>query len=129
MVLGNFFLLCEVDPGEVYQWFMNFFIDSYDWVMVPNVYGMSQYADGGWMTTKPYLSGSHYLLKMGRFPKGPWCEIWDGLFWRFIHKHQDFFEKQIRMRPIVLLLKKMPKDRLNDHISRANAYLKKIFSI
>ena len=53
MVLGNFMLLCEIDPDEVYKWFMELFIDAYDWVMVPNVYGMSQFADGGLMATKP----------------------------------------------------------------------------
>ena len=58
MVLGNFMLLCELHPDAVYRWFMELFIDSYDWVMVPNIYGMSQHADGGLMTTKPYLSGS-----------------------------------------------------------------------
>ena len=56
MILGNFMLLCEFDPDEIYRWFMEMFIDSYDWVMVPNVYGMSQYADGGRITTKPYAS-------------------------------------------------------------------------
>ena len=64
MVLGNFMLLCEFDPDEVYRWFMELFIDSYDWVMVPNVYGMSQFADGGLMSTKPYISGSNYIYKM-----------------------------------------------------------------
>ncbi len=53
MVLGNFMLLCEFDPDEVYRWFMEMYIDAYDWVMVPNVYGMTQFADGGMMTTKP----------------------------------------------------------------------------
>ncbi|MHC4432135.1 MAG: cryptochrome/photolyase family protein, partial [Planctomycetota bacterium] len=62
MILGNFMLLCEIHPDEVYRWFMELFIDSYDWVMVPNVYGMSQYADGGQMTTKPYISSSNYIL-------------------------------------------------------------------
>lgn len=56
MVLGNIMLLCEIDPDEVYRWFMELFIDAYDWVMVPNVYGMSQHADGGLITTKPYIS-------------------------------------------------------------------------
>ena len=65
MVLGNFMLLCEFDPDSVYEWFMALFIDSYDWVMVPNVYGMSQFADGGLMCTKPHISGSNYLVKMG----------------------------------------------------------------
>ncbi len=64
MVLGNFMLLCEFDPDEVHRWFMELFIDAYDWVMVPNVYGMSQFADGGLMATKPYISGSNYLMKM-----------------------------------------------------------------
>ena len=53
MILGNFMLLCEIHPDEVYKWFMEMFVDSYDWVMVPNVYGMSQYADGGLICTKP----------------------------------------------------------------------------
>ena len=78
MVMGNFMLLCEFHPDDVYHWFMEMYVDAYDWVMVPNVYGMSQFSDGGLMTTKPYISGSHYLLKMSDYPKGVWIEIWDG---------------------------------------------------
>ena len=62
-------LLCEFDPDEVYKWFMELFIDSYDWVMVPNVYGMSQFADGGLMSTKPYISSSNYVYKMSDYKK------------------------------------------------------------
>ena len=91
MVLGNFMLLCEVRPEQVYQWFMELFIDAYDWVMVPNVYGMSQYADGGLITTKPYISSSNYIRKMSDFSRGPWCAIWDGLFWRFVSRHKEVF--------------------------------------
>lgn len=92
MVLSNFMLLCEFDPDEVYRWFMEMYIDAYDWVMVPNVYGMGQFADGGLMCTKPYISGSNYVLKMSDYKKdGKWTEIWDGLFWRFMHVHRDFF--------------------------------------
>lgn len=80
MVLGNFMLLCEFDPNEVYQWFMELFIDAYDWVMVPNVYGMSQFSDGGLMATKPYISGSNYIMKMSNYSKGEWQNTWDGLF-------------------------------------------------
>ena len=67
MVLGNIMLLCEIHPNGVYQWFMELFIDAYDWVMVPNVYGMSQFADGGIMATKPYISGSNYICKMSNY--------------------------------------------------------------
>ncbi len=101
MVLGNFMLLCEFDPDEVYRWFMELFIDAYDWVMVPNVYGMSQFADGGLMSTKPYVSGSNYLMKMGDYPKGPWQEIWDALFWRFLDIHRVFFLKNPRLGMLV----------------------------
>lgn len=97
MILGNFMLLCEFDPDEVYQWFMELFIDSYDWVMVPNVYAMSQFADGGNMTTKPYISGSNYVKKMSDYSKGDWEEVWDALFWRFMSVHRNFFEGNPRL--------------------------------
>ena len=74
MVLGNFMLLTEIAPDAVDRWFMEMFVDACDWVMVPNVYGMSQFADGGLMCTKPYVSASAYLLRMNDFPKGDWCE-------------------------------------------------------
>ncbi len=88
MVLGNFMLLCNMHPDAVYTWFMELFLDAYDWVMVPNVYGMSQYADGGRMTTKPYISGSRYIRTMGDFAPGPWCEVWDALYWRFVDQQR-----------------------------------------
>ena len=107
MILGNFFLLCEIHPDAIYRWFMELFIDAYDWVMVPNVYGMSQYADGGLITTKPYISGSAYVLRMSDFPRGPWCEIWDALYWRFIAKHSDVFATIPRTGMITSQVKKM----------------------
>jgi deoxyribodipyrimidine photolyase-related protein len=64
MILGNFMLLCEIDPSDVYRWFMELFIDSYDWLMLPNVYGVRQHADGGRITAKPYLSTSNYVSRM-----------------------------------------------------------------
>ena len=67
MVMGNFMLLCEFNPDEVYRWFMEMYIDAYDWVMVPNTYGMTQFADGGIMMTKPYISGSNYIMKMSDY--------------------------------------------------------------
>jgi deoxyribodipyrimidine photolyase-related protein len=109
MILGNFMLLCEFDPNEVYRWFMELFIDSYDWVMVPNVYGMTQFADGGLMTTKPYISGSNYILKMSDYKKGPWCETWDGLFWRFMHLHRDVLAKNARLGMLIKTFDNMPQ--------------------
>lgn len=126
MVLGNFMLLCEFDPNEVYRWFMKMYIDSYDWVMVPNVYGMSQFADGGLMTTKPYISGSNYLLKMGNWEKGEWQKTWDGLFWRFMHTHRTFFMTNPRLGMLIRSFDKMPEEKRDTHLKIANEFLKKI---
>jgi deoxyribodipyrimidine photolyase-related protein len=123
MVLGNFMLLCEFDPDEVYRWFMELFIDAYDWVMVPNVYGMSQFADGGLMATKPYISGSSYLMKMSDFKKGDWQEVWDALFWRFMHKHRDFFLQNPRLGMLVHSFDKMTAERRALLLKRAEEYL------
>ncbi len=123
MVLGNFMLLCEFDPDEVYRWFMELFIDSYDWVMVPNVYGMSQFADGGLMATKPYISGSNYLMKMSDYKKGDWQVAWDGLFWRFMHTHRDFFLQNPRLGMLVNTFDKMPEVKQKTHLTNAAQFL------
>lgn len=123
MVLGNFLLLCRIRPDDVYRWFMEMFVDSYDWVMVPNVYGMSQFADGGTFTTKPYLSGSNYLLKMSDEPKGPWCEVWDGLFWTFIADHQDFFLSNPRLSMMARTCQKMTPEKQAAHRQAADGFL------
>jgi deoxyribodipyrimidine photolyase-related protein len=123
MVLGNFMLLCEFDPDEVYRWFMALFIDAFDWVMVPNVYGMSQFADGGLMATKPYLSGSNYLMKMSDYPKGEWQKIWDGLFWRFMDKQRGFFLKNPRLGMLIKTFDRMDESKRRAHLETAESYL------
>jgi len=127
MILGNFMLLCEIHPDEVYRWFMELFIDGYDWVMVPNVYGMSQYADGGRMTTKPCVSSSSYVRKMSDFPRGAWCEVWDALFWRFIHRHKKAFADIPRMNVTARQLDRMDRAKLRSHIDLAEFYLATLF--
>lgn len=123
MVMGNFLLLCEFDPDEVYRWFMEMYIDAYDWVMVPNVYGMTQFADGGLMVTKPYISGSNYLLKMGDWQKGPWQEIWDGLFWRFMNVHRSFFLQNPRLGMLVKTFDNMADEKRAKYLANAERFL------
>jgi len=125
MILGNFMLLCEIDPDAVYRWFMELFVDAYDWVMVPNVYGMSQHADGGLMTTKPYLSSSSYILKMSDFPRGDWCAVWDALYWRFIDRHSAFFARNPRMA-VMVKQKDRLGPRLEHHHRVAEEFLQKL---
>ena len=122
MVLGNFMLLCEFDPDEVYKWFMEFFIDAYDWVMVTNIYGMSQFADGGLMSSKPYVGGSNYLMKMSDYPKGEWQEIWDALFWRFLDVHREVFLKNPRLGMLVKTYDKWPEEKKKTMKVKADQY-------
>lgn len=126
MVLGNFFLLAEIHPDAVYNYFMTFYIDAYDWVMVPNVYGMSQFSDGGILATKPYISSSNYLKKMGAKSDPDWMQLWDALYWRFLFKNRDFFENNHRTKMMVYHLDKMSEDRLENLLKRANDFLNRI---
>ena len=110
MVLGNWFLLNEYNPKSVYEWFSSMYVDAYEWVMVPNVQGMSQYADGGIIATKPYISGGNYLQKMGSW----WPSLEDAkdsdynkLYWVFLIKHREKLKHNFRMGMVLKLAEKM----------------------
>lgn len=126
MVLGNFMLLCRIHPEDVYKWFMELFIDAYDWVMVPNVFGMSQFADGGIFTTKPYLSGSNYIRKMSNYKNGDWCQVWDGLFWSFIADYKEVFLNNHRMSRMAWMYDKMTDEKKAEHRKNADEFLGKL---
>ena len=111
MVAGNLMVLLEVEPNECHRWFMEMFIDSSDWVMGPNVYGMGIFSDGGIFATKPYICGSNYYRKMGGFKKAEWCDAVDGLYWSFIEKHKKFFSKNPRLSMMVRTVEKMDPER------------------
>ena len=89
MILGNFFLLLRIHPDDIYKIFMEWTIDAYDWVMVPNVYSMSQYADGGLMMRKPYISSSQYILRMSNYSRRgqQWPDVWDNMYREFMKLH------------------------------------------
>ena len=123
MILGGFMFLCEIDPDDIYKWFMEMFIDSYDWVMVPNVYAMSQNADGGNITTKPYFSGSNYVIKMSHYKKSEWSETWDALFWRWIIRNSDQLKTNHRWAMMVRNAEKMDTVKRNLHLKIAEDYL------
>jgi deoxyribodipyrimidine photolyase-related protein len=106
MIIGQIMFMTRTDATEVYRWFMEFFLDSYDWVMVPNAYFMSQYANlegittksfnVGVMTTRPYFSSSNYIMKMSDAQTRKWYnettpdwdDAWDSLYWSTIGNHQ-----------------------------------------
>lgn len=125
MVMGNFFLLTQTNPNDVYRWFMAMYVDAYDWVMVPNVHGMSQFADGGSFATKPYISGANYIKKMSDYPSGDWERIWTGLYWHFIDTHHELLLKNHRLSMMPRLLAKMPTTTRTAHFDAAKEYLNK----
>lgn len=90
MYIGNFFLIHEIDVKQVYKWFMIMFVDSYNWVMEPNVYGMSQYSIGRIMMTRPYIGSINYVEKMSDYEIGEEeKEEWNMKYHAFIKKHKN----------------------------------------
>ena len=113
MVLGNWFLLQGYAPREVNRWFLALFVDAYDWVMVPNVMGMSQFADGGFVATKPYVSGGAYLQKMGSWwPSAQDAKdsVFTAAYWEFLERHEDVFAGNRRMSLALAQMRKRRDD-------------------
>ncbi len=123
MILSNIMNLCEIKPKIVYKWFMEMFVDSSDWVMVPNVYGMGLFSDGGIFATKPYICGSSYFMKMMDFKKGEWCNTMDGLYWRFINRNRSFFLKNPRLSMMVRIFDKMKPERKKLILTEADKFI------
>ena len=126
MYLGNFCLLLQLHPDEVFKAFMSWTIDAYDWVMIANVYSMSQYADGGLMMNKPYFSSSNYILNMSDYKKEEWCVIWDALYYNFIHTHQNILRKNYSWARHVSFWNKKSLVEKNKILKIAKDYIKKI---
>ena len=108
MIMANSMVLSNIHPTEMYKWFTEFSLDSYDWVMEYNIYSMGSYADGGVFTSKPYISSSNYVIKMSNYTKrNGWYSIWDKLFWLFMKNHRTKIKKIQRLS---MLLKHIDKN-------------------
>lgn len=111
MILGNFFLIAGIRPQEALRWYLEMYVDAFDWVMAANVIGMSLYADGGYMATKPYAASSSYIRKMSNYcagcrfdpdqKTGPDACPFNYLYWNFIDQHAGRFAENPRMRALV----------------------------
>ena len=123
MIVGNLMNLCEIEPAEVHRWFMEMYVDSSDWVMGPNVYGMALFSDGGIFATKPYICGSNYLLKMSDYGRGDWCDTVDGLYWRFVDKHADYFSSNPRLSMMPKTLERLKPERKSKIFAAAEEFL------
>lgn len=112
MVLANLMNLLGVAPGEAIRWFTEAYVDSADWVMGPNVFGMGLRSDGGIMSTKPYVCASAYLRRMGRFAEGPWCDEMDGLYWTWVERHAASLRGNPRCATMVMGLGRLSAARM-----------------
>lgn len=129
MYLGNILLMLMVHPKEVHRIFMEWTIDSYDWVMVPNVMGMSQHSDGGIMMTRPYFASSNYISKMSNYRKNKnndWHILWDTIYYNFINNHRNYLKSNYATSRMVVHWDKKSKKEQEDIKKKANKLMKEI---
>ncbi|WP_339338357.1 MULTISPECIES: cryptochrome/photolyase family protein [unclassified Croceitalea] len=130
MIIGNYALLTQLNPDEVDRWYLGVYIDAIEWVEITNTRGMSQFADGGIVATKPYVSSANYINKMGNYCQG--CHYshtkktgenscpFNSLYWNFLDEKKDYFKNNQRMAMMLNLLNKKDKVELQQLKSRAN---------
>ena len=129
MVTGNFALLAGIDPDEVDRWYLGIYIDAIEWVEITNTRGMSQFADGGIVGTKPYVSSANYIKKQGNYcstcvyqadkKTGEGSCPFNSLYWNFLDDKKQYFAKNNRMVMMLRLLEKIPPTELADLKERA----------
>ena len=136
MVTGNFALLAGVDPAQVHEWYLAVYADAYEWVEAPNVIGMSQFADGGVVGSKPYVSSGAYIDRMSDYCKschyrvkdktGPRACPFNLLYWHFLIRHRDRFAGNPRMAQMYRTFDRMDEARRETVLAEAEAFLQKL---
>ena len=136
MVTGNFALLAGVDPAAVHEWYLAVYADAYEWVEAPNVIGMSQFADGGAVGSKPYVSSGAYFDRISDYCKscayrvrertGPRACPFNLLYWHFLDRHRDRFATNPRMAQIYRNWDRMDPMRRATVLSEAGTLLERL---
>ena len=136
MVIGNFALLAGLDPHALHRWYLGIYVDAFEWVEAPNTLGMSQFADGGRLATKPYVSSAAYLSRMGDHcvnchykaldKTGPRACPFNSLYWEFFDRHRDKLQRNPRLGIVYKQLSKMSPDALKALRIKAAEYLESI---
>ena len=136
MIIGNFSLLTQLHPDEVDAWYLGVYIDAIEWVELPNTRGMSQYADGGILATKPYVSSGSYINKMSNYCSSCHYSVKDKfgdkacpfntLYWNFLDEKKEYFAKNQRMGMMMNMLKKMNPEELYKIKVKANEIISNI---
>ncbi len=136
MVTGSFANLAGVHPDYVDEWYLGIYIDAIEWVEITNTRGMSQFADGGLVATKPYVGSANYMHKMTNYCAkchynkdlryGEKACPFNSLYWHFYHRHRAKLEKNPRIGMMYVMLNKMETAELDKILAQAEAYLEKI---
>ncbi len=136
MVTGNFALLAGIDPAQVHDWYLAVYADAVEWVEAPNVIGMSQFADGGIIASKPYVSSGNYIAKMSDYcaacaysvkaKTGPEACPFNLLYWDFLIRHRDCFGRNPRMGPVYRTWDRMAEDRRDTVLRDAASLLARL---
>ncbi|MGO4913074.1 cryptochrome/photolyase family protein [Leeuwenhoekiella sp. W20_SRS_FM14] len=129
MITGNYALLTQTHPDEVDAWYLGIYIDAIEWVEITNTRGMSQFADGGIVATKPYISSGSYINKMSTYCKDCHYNVnhkteedacpFNSLYWNFLSKKKKHFTENFRMKMMLRLLEKIQPTELEKIINRA----------
>jgi deoxyribodipyrimidine photolyase-related protein len=133
MITGNFALLAGVDPHQVHAWYLAVYADAFEWVEAPNTVGMSQFADGGIIASKPYVSSGSYINKMSDYCKSCAYKVsvktgegacpFNLLYWHFLDRHRERFSSNARMGNMYGTWDRMEADRRETVLSEAEAFL------
>lgn len=136
MVTGNFALLAGINPTEVDAWYLGIYIDALEWVEITNTRGMSQFADGGIVGTKPYISSAAYINKMGNYCQGchynkdeklgPKACPFNSLYWNFYHQHRHLLGNNARIGMMYKVWDKMPPTEQQKILAKAKEVLDNI---
>ncbi len=134
MVTGNFALLAGVDPNEVDAWYLGIYIDAFEWVEITNTRGMSQFADGGIVGSKPYVSSATYINKMSSYCSGCYYDKakktgdkacpFNSLYWNFYDKHEAKLAKNPRIGMMYNVWRRMEPEAKSELLEQAQYYLK-----
>lgn len=136
MVTGNFALLIGADPYEVHEWYLAVYADAFEWVEMPNTIGMSQFADGGLLGSKPYISGGNYINKMSNYcascrydvkqKTGPDACPFNSLYWHFLDRHKHQIGNNGRLMNVYRTWGRMADDKREEYLATADAFLTKL---
>ena len=136
MITGNFALLAGVDPDQLDEWYLGIYIDALDWVEVTNTRGMSQFADGGIVGTKPYISSATYIDKMSDYcgtcyynkskKTGEKACPFNSLYWNFYDKHEEKLKNNARVQMMYNVWRKMEPEHKAELLEQADYYLNNI---